>query len=102
MESIGIAVNYPIVVKVDNIGAIFMCENVTATARSRHIDARYHYIREYIEDGIIKIQFVCTKENLADVYTKNTKSEEYNSVHDYMVDRSQFEIREGVKSRSGT
>jgi hypothetical protein len=102
LESIGIEVKYPIIVKVDNIGAIFMSENVTATARSRHIDARYHYVRNYIEDGVIKIQFVFTKDNKADVFTKNTKSESFVSVMDYMMDKNQFEIREGVKSPSVT
>jgi hypothetical protein len=82
LESIGIDVNYPVIVKVDNVGAIFMSENVTATARSRHIDARYHYVRDYIEDGVIKIQFVFTKENKADVFTKNTKNESFVSVMD--------------------
>jgi hypothetical protein len=32
LEPIGIEVNYPIIVKVDNVGAIFMSENVTGTA----------------------------------------------------------------------
>ena len=102
LESVGIKVNYPITVKVDNVGAIFMSENVTATARSRHIDARFHFIREYIENNEVKIVFVRTKENKADVFTKNTKSEDFKSVMDYMMDKTQFETREGVKSPSGT
>jgi hypothetical protein len=42
--SLGMKVKYPIIVKVDNIGAIFMSENITATNRTRHIDARYHFV----------------------------------------------------------
>jgi hypothetical protein len=42
----------------DNVGAIFMAENATATARTKHVDARYHFVREYVESGFLKIVFV--------------------------------------------
>jgi hypothetical protein len=53
-----INVNLPIVVKTDNIGAIFMSENVSTRFRTRHVDARYNFVREFNEDGFIKIEFV--------------------------------------------
>ena len=71
MESIGMEVALPIIVHVDNVGTIFMSENVTATARTRHVDARYHFVREYVKDGYIKIQFVKTANNQSDGFTKN-------------------------------
>ena len=40
LQSLGIQVMLPIVVNIDNIGAIFMAENVTSTSRSCHVDAR--------------------------------------------------------------
>jgi hypothetical protein len=46
-----IKVNLPIVVKTDNIGAIFMSENASTGFCTRHVDTRYHSVREYIEDG---------------------------------------------------
>jgi hypothetical protein len=45
-ETIGIKVKLPIIVRVDNVGAIFMSEHVST---SRHIDICYHYVREYVE-----------------------------------------------------
>jgi hypothetical protein len=44
LESMGIKVKKPIIVCVNNVGATFMSENVTATSRTKHVDARYHYI----------------------------------------------------------
>ena len=38
---------------------------------------RYHFIREYIEDGIVKIVFVKSKENDADIFTKNVSGDVY-------------------------
>ena len=39
--------------------------------RTRHIDAKYHFLRDYVEDGTIKIHFVRSEKNLADIFTKN-------------------------------
>ena len=91
LESLGVKVTLPIIVHVDNVGAIFMAENVSATKRSRHVDARYHFVREFQFDGFIKIVFVSTKDNRADPYTKNTTSDVYNrSIDDYMVSKLFF------------
>jgi hypothetical protein len=88
MMSMGIKVELPIVVRVDNVGAIFMAENASATSRTRHVDARYHYVREFIEEGFIKIIFVRSKDNLADGFTKNVQNEVYDfHVRNYLTRR---------------
>ena len=48
MQSLDMEVKLPIVVRVDNVGTIFMAENNTATSRTRHIDARRHFVQEFI------------------------------------------------------
>jgi hypothetical protein len=68
----------PIVVRVDNVGAIFMAENVSTSVRTRHVDTRYHFVREMIVDGFIHIIFVRTIENDADLFTKNVNRETYD------------------------
>jgi hypothetical protein len=52
-----------------------MAENVTTSTRTRHVDVRYHFVREFVEDGFIKIIFVRTTENNADMFTKNATGE---------------------------
>jgi hypothetical protein len=101
LESIGIKIKLPIIVKVDNVGAIFMAENVTATKLTRHVDARYHYVREFIEEGFIKIIFVKSDDNKADGFTKNLKTELYEKHSEsYLIEKNQiekeFEVRKGV------
>ena len=78
LDSIGIKVELPIVVRCDNVGAIFMAENSSSGVRTRHIDTRYHFIREHIEDGFIKIVFVRSCENVGDIFTKNVNKEIYD------------------------
>ena len=68
-----------IICRVDNIGAIFMAENITTSSRAKHLDLRARYITEFIEDGFVKIIFVRTNENLSDWFTKNVNSEIYGN-----------------------
>nr|GEW32508.1 retrovirus-related Pol polyprotein from transposon TNT 1-94 [Tanacetum cinerariifolium] len=39
-------------------------------ARSKHIDMRYHFIKEHVENGVIELYFVNTEYQLADIFTK--------------------------------
>jgi len=48
-----------------------MAENLTTSQRTKHVDIRYHFVREFVEDGFIRIIFVRTTENTADIFTKN-------------------------------
>jgi hypothetical protein len=77
LESLNLKVDKPIIVHIDNVGAIFVAENASATKNTRHIDACYHFVHEYIIDGHIKILFVMSKDNMADIFTKNVNSEIY-------------------------
>jgi hypothetical protein len=86
MDTIGIQVQLPIIVRVDNVGAIFLANNFSVGQRTKHIDIRTHFIREYIEDGIIKIVFIRTDDNDADIFTKNTIEELYNKHSDKLIE----------------
>jgi hypothetical protein len=88
LESLDIRVKLPIVVRVDNVGAIFMSENVSTSSRTRHVDIRYHYVREFVEDGFIKIIFVKSEENLSDGFTKNITGTLYDAhTREFMAER---------------
>ena len=77
LQDIGFDVELPIVVKTDNIGALFMSQNASTGVRTRHVDTRYHFIRENVEDGIIKIEFVKSNDNDSDIFTKNVNQDTY-------------------------
>ena len=71
LEFLGVKVELPIEVNVDNIGAIFMAENMQVSQSTKHIDTRLRFVNQYVDDGFIKIKFVGTNENDADLFTKN-------------------------------
>ena len=75
MWSLNMSVELPVVVRVDNVGAIYLANNLNTSQRTKHIDVRYNYVREFVEDDFIKIYFVRTDENDADIFTKNTTTD---------------------------
>ena len=85
--TMGVEVELPIIVRVDNIGAIFMGENRSTTSRTKHVDIRTRYVNDYVDDGFIKIIFVRSEENDADIFTKNTSGEIQKRHADKMVGR---------------
>ena len=75
LESLMIKVELPIVVRVDNIGAIHMSENPSSGNQTKHVDVKYHYVREMVVDEFVKILFVRTDDNHADIFTKNVSAD---------------------------
>jgi hypothetical protein len=55
---------------VDNKSAIQLCKNPVFHDRSKHIETRFHFIRECVQDGKIAVEYVPTGEQLADIMTK--------------------------------
>ncbi|GJV48540.1 hypothetical protein Tco_1438752 [Tanacetum coccineum] len=54
----------------DNKSAIALCCNNVQHSRSKHIDIRFHFIKEHVENGVIELYFVNTEYQLADILTK--------------------------------
>ncbi|GKB30009.1 retrovirus-related pol polyprotein from transposon TNT 1-94 [Tanacetum coccineum] len=54
----------------DNKSAISLCCNNVQHSRSKHIDIRFHFIKEQVENGVVELSFVNTKYQLADIFTK--------------------------------
>jgi hypothetical protein len=89
--TMGIPVRLPIVVRVDNVGAIFMSENTSAGSRTKHIDIRYHFVREFVENKFIKIIFVRTSENVSDGFTKNVTGDIYEKhCKEFIAERAHY------------
>ncbi len=60
----------PTLVYEDNQGAIDLTRNQEHHARNKHIDVRHHYIREIVENEVIKIEHMPTDKMVADIFTK--------------------------------
>ncbi|GKF74280.1 hypothetical protein Tco_0220612 [Tanacetum coccineum] len=54
----------------DNKSVIALCCNNVQHSRSKHIDIRFYFIKEHVENGVIELCFVNTEYQLADILTK--------------------------------
>ena len=52
-----------------------MSDNVTSTPRTRHVDARWWFVNDLQDQGLIKVEFVSTHDNIADIGTKNVQGD---------------------------
>ncbi|GJV72142.1 hypothetical protein Tco_1492137 [Tanacetum coccineum] len=54
----------------DNKSAIALCCNNVQHSRSKHIDIRYHFIKEQVENRVVELYFVRIEYQLAEIFTK--------------------------------
>ena len=54
----------------DNQSAIHLCKNHVFHDRTKHVDVKYHFIREKISKGVVEVKKVHTDDNPADFGTK--------------------------------
>jgi hypothetical protein len=59
-----------IVIFEDNQSSIKLAENQNSSGRTKHIDVRYHFVRDNVESGFIKLEHCGTANMTADIFTK--------------------------------
>ena len=67
----GLKVQLPMTLYVDDTGAIDLAENWSTTGRTKHIDVQFHYLHEMNGQGMVEIKFVKSELNVSDIFTKN-------------------------------
>ena len=70
--SLGVVLTHPTVMYEDNKSCIHVANNEVTSNKSKHIDVRYHFVRDLIKTGAIRLQWCDTKDMLADALTKFT------------------------------
>ena len=73
LKSLNQVQSSPTVVYCDNISAIKLSKNPVMHGRSKHIDIRFHFLRDLVRDGLVEIIQCSTQEQVADVLTKPLK-----------------------------
>jgi hypothetical protein len=65
----------PVLILVDNQGAIALAKRDGWNRRTRHINVRYQYVQEALKHGKIRMEYVASEEQLGDGLTKALKTE---------------------------
>jgi hypothetical protein len=80
------------------MGAIYMSENSTPSARTRHADIRQKFTADLQDKSLVKVDFVKSEDNTSDILTKNVSVElfKYHTKH-IVMDKSEVDGK-GYKS----
>ena len=75
----------PTVILEDNMGCICMSENPVMHRRTKHIDIKFHFIREAVERGDVVLTFTSTSTQVADLLTKPLPKTRTQKLRDYIM-----------------
>ena len=70
LSEMGYDMSEPTMLWVDNMGAVEITKRRESLARSRHIERRYLKMQEWVAEGKIKVKYIKTDDNRADMFTK--------------------------------
>lgn len=51
-----------------------LAQNDVINERTKHIDVKYHFIKEMVNNGTVNLQYISTQEMTADIMTKNLQA----------------------------
>lgn len=77
----------PAILNCDNTSAISFTKNDTNHSRTRHIDIRFHFIKDYVESGDLIVRYIPTDDQLADILTKNLSLEKFRHFRDKLLSK---------------
>jgi hypothetical protein len=85
MKELGVTVEGEVEIFIDNQAAQAMAANPVNHERTKHIDVAYHFVREVVQAGKIKLYYINTKNNISDLLTKSTKRVDFQRLVGQLV-----------------
>ena len=89
IKDFGIHNDKPISIKGDNQGSLALVKNPITNNRSKHIDIKFHFIREKYKSGEITVSHIRSAENVADMMTKPVTKLKLKEFRKYIFGDSQ-------------
>lgn len=77
LEDLNVEITLPISLFEDNQSTIKLLHNFENNRRCKHIDVKLHFVLDLINQGVIEIKYLCTSQQLADVFTKALGHEKF-------------------------
>jgi len=86
LESMNLKVKKPMTLRMDNQGAIDLINNWSVGGRTRHVDVRYHFMRDLKLEGTLQVEYVSSGKNVVGPMTKNLQGPLFESHINAFVD----------------
>jgi len=77
----------PAILNCDNTSAISFIKTDQNNSRTRHIDIRFHFVKEYVEQGDLLVKHIPTNDQLADILTKNLPTDKFKVFRDKLLSK---------------
>ena len=77
----------------EKIGTVIMCDNSSTIqlsknplfhGKSKHIDVRFHFLRDLVNDGVVELSYCNSQDQIADIMTKLLKLEQFEKLRDML------------------
>ena len=65
----------------DNTSTINLSKNPVQHSKSKHIEIRYHFIRDLVEERVVCLEFIHIDNKKADIFTKPLNAPQFESLH---------------------
>jgi hypothetical protein len=81
LTDIQVEYDEPIPIYCDNTSTISISKNPVMHSKTKHIPIKYHFLREKVAEKNIRVEYVGTKEQVEDIFTKPLPLEAFEYLH---------------------
>jgi hypothetical protein len=85
LSEIGLGVLPQAVVHCDNTATIIIADNGIVSDKTKHIDIKYKYIKECVDNDVVSVQHVSTTEQQADILTKALSGQQFGYLRNKLM-----------------
>ncbi|XP_050885293.1 secreted RxLR effector protein 161-like [Lathyrus oleraceus] len=82
LQDLNIKVNKPLKLMIDNKSALNLAKNLVIYERSKHIETKYHFLRNQIQNGVLEVVHCSTQKQLADVLINVIQTDQFLRLKD--------------------
>ena len=98
LHELQVSTQDPCLLYCDNVSATCIAANPVFHVRTKHIEIDYHFIRDLITTGALKVQFVCIDNQTADIFKKGLASSRFSLLRNkLMVHSLLISLQETIK-----
>jgi hypothetical protein len=96
LKELGHEQQQPTVIYEDNQACISLAKATSYHKKAKHIDIKYHYTREHINNGSVEIKYIPTENQLGDLMTKPLARVRFELLTDALQICPRTSAKEGV------
>ena len=85
LRFLGVRMKHPLRVMNDNQAALKIGENLSSVSRTKHIELKYFFVQDLVEEEKIKLEYVPTEDMVADIFTKALDKIKFRAFRDQML-----------------